>query len=261
MPNDETDLLQLLGHGQRPLYTPGRTVHHASGACRDSGRTDAEDAFADQARMRRDLQARPDRDEIAVDLEIPRACRMGLAKNRTRAVNRLRARLPEFFPAAERAFDHSSSEAALSLPTGHRTPTAVCRIGRTRPTTWPKNRKVRTPAGVADLAVTAAEVRNTVVPGERTAAKTARTLAREVTALDDAIAEPEALRMFHLSARVADTCCPVSRAFYRRKRSEGKKHKHAVAAPARRRLKVLRSLIRDGRTFAASMPVPVAAAT
>ncbi|MFI1582811.1 IS110 family transposase [Embleya sp. NPDC020630] len=369
VPNDETELLQLLGdvlqladdgpvtwavdlnaggaalwiallvaHEQRLLYIPGRTVHHASGAYRGSGKTDAKDAFviADQARMRRDLQRLRDWDEIAVDLKILTARRMDLAADRTRAVNRLRAQLLEFFPALERAFDYSNSKAALLLLTGYQTPAALRRIGRTRLTAWLGNRKVRTPARVADVAVTAAEAQHTVVPGEKTAARMAHTLAREVMALDREIAELEALiedrfrehrdaemitsmpgigvqlgaefiaatggdmaafgspdrlagvaglapvprdsgkvsgnlrrprrysrrllRMFYLSAQVASTCCPVSRAFYQRKRAEGKKHQQAVLALARRRLNVLWALIRDGRTFAASTFTPAAAA-
>ncbi|MCD0486278.1 IS110 family transposase [Streptacidiphilus sp. ASG 303] len=62
------------------------------------------------------------------------------------------------------------------------------------------------------------------------------------------------LRVFYLSAQVAARCCPVSRAFYERKRSEGKTHKQAVLALARRRLDVLWALIRDRRTFTTEPP-------
>jgi transposase len=62
------------------------------------------------------------------------------------------------------------------------------------------------------------------------------------------------LRVFYLSAQVAARCCPVSRAFYERKRAEGKTHKQAVLALARRRLDVLWALIRDQRTFTPDPP-------
>ncbi|PLW66431.1 IS110 family transposase, partial [Streptomyces sp. DJ] len=42
--------------------------------------------------------------------------------------------------------------------------------------------------------------------------------------------------------------------FYERKRNEGKSHKQAVLALARRRLDVLWALIRDQRTFTAEPP-------
>ncbi len=62
------------------------------------------------------------------------------------------------------------------------------------------------------------------------------------------------LRVFYMSALVAARCCPVSKAFYERKRAEGKSHKQAVVALARRRLNVLWALIRDGRTFEVTAP-------
>ncbi|MET8214150.1 IS110 family transposase, partial [Streptomyces sp. NPDC005373] len=129
--NDETELLELLGdvldfadgdpvtwavdlnaggaalwiallvnHGQKLLYIPGRSVHHASGSYRGDGKTDAKDAYviADQARMRRDLQTLQEPSEIAVDLKILTARRLDLSADRTRAINRLRAQMLEYFP-------------------------------------------------------------------------------------------------------------------------------------------------------------------
>ena len=111
----------LTSHGQRLLYIPGRTVHHASRSYRGDGKTDEKDAYviADQARMRRDLQPLQDWDEIAVDLKILTARRYDLAADRTRAINRLRAQLPECFPALEWAFDYAASKGALVLLTSY----------------------------------------------------------------------------------------------------------------------------------------------
>ncbi|WP_404198482.1 IS110 family transposase [Streptomyces tauricus] len=60
----------LTDHEQKVLYSPGRTVHHASGSYRGDGRTDAKDALviADQARMRWALQAVHRGDDVPVDL-------------------------------------------------------------------------------------------------------------------------------------------------------------------------------------------------
>ncbi|MEU8952658.1 transposase, partial [Streptomyces sp. NPDC048489] len=58
--------------------------------------------------------------------------------------------------------------------------------------------------------------------------------------------------VFYMSAQVAARCCPVSKAFYERKRAEKKTHKQAVIALARRRLNVLWALLRDGRVFEGS---------
>jgi hypothetical protein len=71
----------LTDHGQKVLYIPGRTVHHASGSYRGDGKTDAKDAFviADQARMRCDLQPVHRGDDIAVDLRFLTSRRLHLA--------------------------------------------------------------------------------------------------------------------------------------------------------------------------------------
>jgi hypothetical protein len=44
--------------------------------------------------------------------------------------------------------------------------------------------------------------------------------------------------------------CPASKAFYQRKRAEGKRHAQALLALARRRVNVLWALVRDGKPFA-----------
>jgi transposase len=317
----------LVNHGQRLLYIPGRTVHHASGSYRGDGKTDAKDAFviADQARMRRDLHPMQTGDEIAVDLRILTTRRYDLTADRTRAINRLRAQILEYFPALERAFDHSVSKAVLVLLTGYQTPAALRRIGKNRLAVWLKNRKVRSAESVAATAIEAAEAQHTAVPGERLAAAMVAKPAKEVMALDAEIAETDKLiegrfrehrhaevitslpgigtllgaefialtggdmtlfgtpdhlagvaglapvprdsgrisgklhrprrysrrllRVFYLSAQVAARHCPVSKTFYDRKRAEGKGHKQAILALARRRLNVLWALIRDGRNF------------
>lgn len=42
---------------------------------------------------------------------------------------------------------------------------------------------------------------------------------------------------------------PASRAYYDRKRAEGKRHSQAVLARARRRVNVLWAMLRDGRPY------------
>lgn len=327
----------LTDNGQQVLYIPGRTVHHASGSYRGDGKSDAKDAFviADQARMRRDLEPMHRGDDIAVDLRILTSRRLDLAADRTRTINRLRAQMLEYFPALERAFDYKTSKAALVLLTQYQTPAALRRIGKVRLATWRKNRKVRNDQLVAATAVQVAEAQHTAVAGEKLAATVVAKLAREVMALDEEIAETDALiegrfrdhphaevilsmpgigpvlgaefiahtggdlsifasadrlagvaglapvpkdsgrisgnmrrprrycrhllRVFYMSAMVAARSCPVSKAFYERKRAEGKGHKQAIIALARRRLNVLWALIRDGRPFELTAPqTPVA---
>ena len=144
----------LFGRDQRLLYIPGRTVYHASGGYRGDGKTDAKDAtvIADQARMRRDLQPLRVGDDIAVELRILTGRRTDLVADRTRAINRLRAQLLEYFPALERAFDYSNSKAALILLSGYQTPDGLRRAGTARLAAWLRKRKARNADAVAATA-------------------------------------------------------------------------------------------------------------
>ena len=56
-------------------------------------------------------------------------------------------------------------------------------------------------------------------------------------------------RVFYQSAFSSLRSAPESRAFYDRKRAEGKKHTQALIALARRRVTVLWAMLRDGTTF------------
>lgn len=58
-------------------------------------------------------------------------------------------------------------------------------------------------------------------------------------------------RVFYQSAFSSMRAVPESRAFYDRKRREGKRHAQAVIALARRRVNVLWAMLRDGATFEA----------
>jgi transposase len=59
-------------------------------------------------------------------------------------------------------------------------------------------------------------------------------------------------RVFYQSAFASLRSAPESRAFYDRKRAEGKRHTQAMVALARRRVNVLWAMMRDGTTFKAS---------
>ncbi|WP_425180835.1 IS110 family transposase [Mycobacterium sp.] len=185
----------LIAAEQRLLYIPGRTVYHASGSYRGDGKTDAKDAaiIADQARMRRDLQPLRSGDDIAVELRILTARRTDLVADRTRAINRLRAQLLEYFPALERAFDYSKSKAALILLTGYQTPDALRRAGAARLVAWLRKRKARNADTVAATALDAAHAQHSIVPGQQLAATVVARLAEEVMALDTEIGDTDAM--------------------------------------------------------------------
>ena len=185
----------LLNHNQDLLYIPGRTVHHASGAYRGDGKTDAKDAaiIADQARMRKDLHPFRHRDKTTVDLRTLCARRTDLASDRNRAINRLRAQLLEYFPALERAFDFAHRKAALILLTGYQTPNALRRIGAARLEKWLRDRHAYNAGDIADRAIAAANSQRTVVIGQDAAATVVARLARNVLDLNDELADVDAL--------------------------------------------------------------------
>jgi transposase len=188
-------ITMLIAAEHRLLYIPGRTVHHASGGYRGEGKTDAKDAavIADQARMRRDLQPLRAGDDIAVELRILTSRRTDLVADRTRAINRLRAQLLEYFPALERAFDYSKSKAALILLIGYQTPDGLRRAGAARLTAWLRKRKAYNASAVATTALEAANAQHTVVPGQQLAAAVVARLAQEVMNLDIEIDQADSM--------------------------------------------------------------------
>ena len=56
-------------------------------------------------------------------------------------------------------------------------------------------------------------------------------------------------RVFYQSAFASLRGCAESRAFYDRKRAEGKRHTQALIALARRRVNVVWAMLRDGTTY------------
>ena len=185
----------LMAAEQRLFYIPGRTLHHASAGYRGEGKTDAKEAaiIADQARMRHDLQPLRAVDDIAVELRILTSRPTDLVADRTRAINRLRAQLLEYFPALERAFDYSASKAGLILLTGYQTPDGLRRAGVARLAAWLRKRKARNPNAVAATAIEAANAQHSIGPGQQLAAAMVARLAKEVMSLDTEVAETETM--------------------------------------------------------------------
>ncbi|WP_406358553.1 IS110 family transposase [Streptomyces sp. NBC_00658] len=180
----------LLNHGQPLHYISGRAIHRASESYRGEGKTDAKDAavIADQVRIRRDLHPLRTGDETVTDLKILTGRRMDLVADRTRTVNRLRAQLTDIFPGLERALDLTNT-GPLMLLTGYQTPASLRRTGRKRLETWLRNRRVLRADRLAETALEAAGRQHTSLPGEKLTAQLVHTLAAEVMALNQQVAE------------------------------------------------------------------------
>ncbi len=67
-------------------------------------------------------------------------------------------------------------------------------------------------------------------------------------------------RAFYTSALISIQRSPASKAFYDRKRAEGKRHSQAVLALARRRVNVLWAMLRDGQLYEERPPLSALAA-
>ncbi|MEU5840201.1 IS110 family transposase [Streptomyces diacarni] len=184
----------LLNHDQHLLYITGRAVNRASEGYRGDGKTDAKDAaiIADQARIRRDLTPLLPGNELVTELKVLTSRRRDLADDRTRTINRLRGHLNGIFPGLEHELD-LTNVGPLVLLTGYQTPAAIRRTGRRRLATWLRNRKVRAADQLAAKAIQAAEDQHTAVPGEKVTAQLVHTLAKEVMALNEQIAETDKL--------------------------------------------------------------------
>ncbi len=180
----------LLNHDQPVHYISGRAIHRASESYRGEGKTDAKDAavIADQIRIRRDLHPLRTSDDTVTDLRILTVRRIDLVADRTRVINRLRAQLTGIFPGLERVLDLNNM-GPLVLLTGYQTPAAVRRIGVRRLETWLRNRKVTRADRLAEAGAQAAERQHTSLPGEKLAAHMVHTLAKEVMALNEQVAE------------------------------------------------------------------------
>jgi len=180
----------LLNHDQPVHYISGRAIHRASESYRGEGKTDAKDAavIADQVRIRRDLHPLRASDGTVTDLKILTGRRTDLVADRTRTVNRLRAQLTGVFPGLERALDLTNI-GPLVLLTGYQTPAAIRRIGAKRLETWLRNRHVLRADQLAGTALQASERQHTSLPGEKLTAQLVHTLAKEVMALNQLVAE------------------------------------------------------------------------
>lgn len=322
----------LTANAQPVLYVPGRTVHYASQTYRGAGKTDAKDAaiIADQARMRRDLHAVRTGNDITIDLGLLIAHRSDLVEERTRAFNRLRANLLDYFPALEAAFDYNQRKGAVVLLRRYQTPEGIRRAGVDEISAWLREQDVFGYSAIAEAATEAAERQHILVHGETMAALIVSNIASDILRLIEEVAVVERLiearlrqheyaeillsvpgfgpllaaeflaatggrleyfensdrlasfagvapvprnsgiitgtyrrptrydrrllRACYLSAQAAARTCPVSKAYYERKRAEGKNHKQAVLALARRRINVIWALLREGRPFEPRLP-------
>jgi transposase len=193
-------LLALLARASQPVrYASGRVVAAMSAAYAGEGKTDAKDSYviAETARLRHDLAVIDQDTDLVRDLGVLTGHRADLVADRVRMINRLRDLMTSVFPSLEREFDYASCKGALVLLTGYASPHRLRRCGEARLTGWLRQRKVRSAAGVAARALTAARAQMIVLPGEDLATSIIAELATNILALDE--------RLTSLDAQIAET--------------------------------------------------------
>ena len=315
--------------GATVAYLPGLAMRKAADLYPGRSKTDARDAFiiADTARTMPHTLRAVDRDsDLLAALKVLAGFDDDLARECTRAINRLRSLLVQIYPSLERVFTGTilTRPIVLELLIRYQGPQGLKAAGKSGVKRWAKNHTRKDPSALVDQIFDALAKQTVVVPGAavvelvipRVAAqikklKAQRALvASEVEAMVDvhpltqvlismpgvgiktaatillnagdfsSFATPGHLAAYagiapvtrrsgtsirgefparsgnkqlknalFRSAWVASCHDPLSKAYYDRKRAEGKKHNAAVICLARRRLNVLYAMVRDGSFY------------
>ncbi|MBF6276379.1 MULTISPECIES: IS110 family transposase [Nocardia] len=197
----------LLDCGQRVIYLPSGSFHHAAAALPGENKTDARDAYiiANHTRTRTDLRPLQSADEIAVQVRLLSARRRQLVADKTKALNRLQGTLLEYSPALGAAFDYAHSQGALLLLTMYPTPEAIRAAGPAEIERDLRRAGARRSAQLAARATEAAADQSIRLPGEQLAAAIAVELAQTTLNLFAAVATIEkSIRAAFLKHRHAE---------------------------------------------------------
>lgn len=317
------------GCGATVAYLPGLAMRKAADLYPGRSKTDARDAFiiAGTARAMPHTLRAVDRDsDLLSALKVLAGFDDDLARECTRAINRLRSLLVQIYPSLERVFAGTilTRPILLELLMRYHGPEGLQAIGKSGVKRWARNHTRKDPSALIDQIFAALAEQTVTVPGAATVEliiprvaaqinqlKAQRAIvASEVEAMVDAHPLTQVLISMpgvgiktaatilltagdfssfptpgHLaayagiapvtrrsgtsirgefparsgnkqlknalfrSAWVASCHDPTSKAYYDRKRAEGKKHNAAVICLARRRLNVMFAMVRDGTFY------------
>ena len=261
----------LLDAGIGVVHVPGLVVNRARRAAKGGeAKSDPRDAqtIADQLRLRDDWRVLDRPDELSVDLRLLVSRRRELVVEQTRRLNRLRETLTSLFPGLERAVEVTNL-GDLRLLARYCTPEQIRRAGHRRITeldsqlstdldAHPDAALIRSLPGMgatltAEFLAEAGDL-SRFATGDQlaSAAGLAPVLQQsgKVRYLRRATAGSKVLKfVFYQSAFCAIQRDPASKAFYTRKRAEGKRHHQALIALARRRINVLHTLLRTRQPY------------
>lgn len=320
--------------GADVAYLPGLAMRKAADLYPGRSKTDAKDAFiiADTARTMPHTLRAVDRDsDVLSALKVLSGFDEDLARESTRAINRLRSLLVQIYPSLERAFPGVILTRAivLELFIRYHGPTGLRTAGKAGVKRWARQHSRKDPGPLIDKIFDALAEQTVTVPGAdavelvipRVAAQIkelkqqreivaaeveklvddfplsrvltsmpgvgVKTAAQILLAAGDMSAFPTpghlaayagiapvtrrsgtSIRgefpsragnkrlknaMFR-SAWVASCHDPLSKAYYDRKRAEGKRHNAAVMCLARRRLNVMYAMMKNGTLYEPRVP-------
>ena len=241
-------------------YLPGLSMRRIADLTPGSAKTDAKDAavIAGAARsMPHTLRAINASDEDAAALSMLTGFDLDLARQVNQSANRIRGLYTQIHPTLEQVLGPwLEHDAVLEVIAAWPTPADLKRAGKARIDARLKKHGCRRHATWAGQIVSALEHQSVVVAGTDAAAVVLPHLARQLISLHAQRADVAAQvgnkrlkRAMFLSAFASLRSDPVSRAYYQRKRDQGKRHNQAVLALAHRRILTLHAMIRDGALY------------
>ena len=260
-------------------YLPGLAMRRIADLHASEAKTDARDAaiIAEAARsMPHALRSLRLDDEQLAELTMLCGFDDDLADQITQASNRIRGLLTQIHPALERVLgprlDHP---AVLDLLQRYPSPTRLASLSEVNLANRLSKLAPRLGKKLAHEIVQALSEQTVVVPGTNASAVVLPRLShqlaelrrqREEVALEvEDLVSGSSIRGEHPSRRgnkvlkralflsaFAALRDPVSRAYYTRKISQGKRHNQALIALARRRCNVLYAMMRDGTLYQAT---------
>ena len=174
--------------GCQVAYLPGLAMRKAADLYPGRSKTDARDAFiiADTARTMPHTLRAVDRDsEVLSALKMLAGFDDDIARDCTRAKNRLRSVLTQIHPALERVFvgEILARAIVLDLLVHYGGPTKLAAAGRGRVLKWARNRSRKDPVELIDRIFTALAEQTVTVPGTEAAELVIPQLAANIKAL------------------------------------------------------------------------------
>ena len=248
-------VLAVAARRQVPVaYVPELVMCRAADLYPGEAKTDRRDAFvlADTARLRRHQVHWLDasNDELLVQLRVLN----GYAADATRLSNRLRDALTGISPALERVLGPRLHHPGVrDLLARYPAPHALRKAGRNRIENGIRKRSPRLAKALTAAVMQALRAQTVVVPVESVMG---RVVAEVVAELDRTLERRgnHRLKNAMILAAFASLRDPASRAYYDRKRAEGKKHNAAVICLARGRCDVILTMLRSRPPYRSRAP-------